>query len=272
MSKTIYIGNAVSDEHGKASGGEAGDQTRKEVEVQPWYANKKGWVVLRPKDPSIAEKLAYDMQAACDNEMIGYDQKERNTLQEIARKFNYDCAKVDIPCECDCSALVRVCCWYAGIKVGHFNTAGEVEALMKTGKFEKLTDPKYTEQSAYLQKGDILVTKIKGHTAIVLNDGDKACPEIIPEPEADPVDPPTPKPSQIQIKVKGTVRVRKGNSKISRKIATAGERGKITYLPYLGQAIEKPYWYMTRIKGEDGYISSDPKYTELVERSGDQNE
>lgn len=265
MGKIVYIGNAVGDENGKASGGEAGDQNGKEAKIQPWYSNKKGWVVLRPRDPQIAEKLAYDMQAACDNKMIGYDQKERNTLQEIARKYNYDCAKVDIPCECDCSALVRVCCWYAGIKVGHFNTAGEVDALMKTGKFEKLTDAKYTEQSEYLKKGDILVTKVKGHTAIVLNDGDKASKTapIVDQP-AKP-SPAEPKPSIVKIKIKGLVRVRNGNGTLNRTLAIVGQRGKVTYLPYLGQAPESPYWYMTRVDGIDGYITSKPKYTELVE-------
>ena len=50
---TVYIGNAVGDEHGKASGGEPGDQTGKELQIQPWYKNKKGWRVFRAKDPKL---------------------------------------------------------------------------------------------------------------------------------------------------------------------------------------------------------------------------
>ena len=153
---TVYIGNAVGDEHGNASGGEAGNQTGKELRTQPWYLNKKGWIVLRPKDSAVASKLAYDMKAACNNAHIGYDQKQRNTLFDAASKVDYDCSKVTTSCECDCSSLVRVCLWYAGIKVKNFNTASEVDVLMKTGKFEKLTDAKYTEKSAYLKTGDIL--------------------------------------------------------------------------------------------------------------------
>jgi hypothetical protein len=61
------------------------------------------------------------------------------------------------------------------------------------------------------------------------------------------------------------VKVREGNGKLTKKICTVGERGKDTYLPYLGQAKEKPYWYMTKADGQNGYISSDPKYTEIVE-------
>lgn len=79
-----------------------------------------------------------------------------------------------------------------------------------------------------------------------------------PEPAPEPPEP------LVQIKVKGRVRVRAGNGVLSRKIATVGKRGGVTYIPYCGQACEAPYWYMTQINGQDGYISSDPKYTELI--------
>lgn len=174
MTKIVYIGHAVGDEHGQARGGEPGDQTKKEVRIQPWYLNKKGWIVLRPKDSDVATKLVYDMESACRNDNIGYDQSDRSTLRSVSWRVGYDCAKVNTPCECDCSSLVGVCCAYAGVTKKQFSTANEVSVLMSTGKFEKLTDSKYTEQSSYLKAGDILVTKTKGHTAIVLNDGDKA--------------------------------------------------------------------------------------------------
>lgn len=74
-----------------------------------------------------------------------------------------------------------------------------------------------------------------------------------------PKDDPDPEPS-VRIKVKGSVRVREGNGVLTRKIITA----RNCYLPYLGQAIEYPYWYMTKADGRDGYITSNPKYTELV--------
>lgn len=87
--------------------------------------------------------------------------------------------------------------------------------------------------------------------------------EPSPEPQPEPPAPEPPEPT-VQIAVKGTVRVRRGNGKLSKKICTVGERGKVTYLPYLGQAPESPYWYMTRVNGQDGYITSDPKYTYLI--------
>ena len=263
---TVYIGNAVGDEHGQASGGEAGNQNGKELRTQPWYLNKKGWIVLRPKDSAVASKLAYDMKAACNNTNIGYDQKERSTLFNAASKVDYDCSKVTTPCECDCSSLVKTCLWYAGIKVGGFNTASEVDVLMKTGKFEKLTDAKYTEQSAYLKAGDILVTKVKGHTAIVLNDGSKADeePEIqpIPEPEPEPI-------TDSYVKVLGSVNVRNiPTTKESNIIYIAHKGDK---LPYLGKTETDERgcdWYYVKTPVGNGYISAftgrDPKYTKLV--------
>ena len=81
----------------------------------------------------------------------------------------------------------------------------------------------------------------------------------LPKPEPEP----KPTPSVI-IRVKGSVRVREGNGVLSKRIATA----RNCDLPYLGQAPEKPYWYMTQIDGKDGYITSNPRYTELVEVYG----
>lgn len=62
---------------------------------------------------------------------------------------------------------------YAGIIAKDFYTATEVSNLMATGAFTKLTSSKYTDQSAYLGAGDILVTKTKGHTVVVLTNGSK---------------------------------------------------------------------------------------------------
>lgn len=77
-----------------------------------------------------------------------------------------------------------------------------------------------------------------------------------PKPE------PKPEPTYVyEIKVTGSVNVRKGNGVLSKRIATV----RNCRLPYLGQATDSPYWYMTRVNGQDGYITSKPKYTEVVE-------
>lgn len=164
----VKIGSARIDENGKTSGGKAGDQTGNEVGTQNWYLHSKGWVVLRAKSASVAEKIAYAMQRACDNPNIGYDQGQRSTLYNLAAKVGFDPGKVTTKCETDCSALVRVCLAYAGIKVADFNTATEVKTIMATGKFEQLPDAQ-SKTADYLHRGDILVTKTKGHTVVVLS-------------------------------------------------------------------------------------------------------
>ena len=169
----VIIGSARIDERGKASGGKAGDQTGKEVSTQNWYKHSKGWVVLRAKDPKKAARIAQAMRAACDNPNIGYDQYQNQTLWDEVKDKGYDPAKASKPCETDCARLVRVCCAYAGIMARDFYTATEAAYLMDTGEFVKFTSSKYTNQSDYLGAGDILVTKTKGHTVVVLTNGSK---------------------------------------------------------------------------------------------------
>ena len=170
----VIIGSARGDERGRLSGGQAGDQTGREVSTQAWYKTSGGWRVLRAKDPDVAEAIAWDMQAACDNNAIGYDQSENQTLFYAARPYDFDCSKVAVPCETDCSQLVRVCCWYAGVEAPYFYTGNEATILLATGAFIELTASDYQNKSDYLRRGDILVTKQKGHTVVVLTDGPKA--------------------------------------------------------------------------------------------------
>ena len=170
----VIIGSARIDERGKAHGGQAGDQTGKEVSTQSWYKHSKGWVVLRPKDSEKARLIAKAMKAACDNSNIGYDQYQNKTLWNAVKDKGFDPAKATVKCETDCARLVRVCCAYAGIMADDFYTATEVSKLMATGEFTKLVDTKYTNSSDYLKVGDILVTKTKGHTVVVLTNGSKA--------------------------------------------------------------------------------------------------
>lgn len=258
---TVYIGNAVGDEHGKASGGEAGDQTGKELRIIPWYKNKKGWRVFRPKTAELAEKLAYCMREACNNPHIGYDQKQRNTLYEVSKSVGFDCAKVSEPCECDCSSLVRVCLAYAGVKTDNFDTASEPSVLLKTGMFDEVKE--HTDSPDWLSYGTILVTAVKGHTAIVLNDGPKAEPYPGPEPEppAPTPEPPEPPAPQKRVLVIGRhVRVRDGDSVKGKRLFTAN-RGQTFDLIDIAPS----GWYHIVTVYPDAYISDKPKYTRLVE-------
>lgn len=167
----VTVGSSRIDERGKAKGGRSGDQTGKETSTQNWYLHKSGWVTLRAKDPVVAAKIAQAMKSACANKFIGYDQSQRNTLYNAAKPYGFDPAKVTKAVETDCSALVRVCCAFAGVMIPDFTTPTQAAKMMATGAFEKLTDAKYTTKSAYLKTGDVLVTKKQGHTVVVLSDG-----------------------------------------------------------------------------------------------------
>lgn len=173
---TVLVGSARSDENGKAYNGKAGDQkSGKEVSTQSWYKHSKGWRVFRAKNTSTAKLIAQAMRSACSNEKIGYDQWNRNTLYTQAEKVDFDPGRVTTACETDCSALVRVCCAFAGIKgiPADFRTGNMPTYLMATGQFVELAGSKYTDQSTYLGEGDILVTKTSGHTVVVLSNGSK---------------------------------------------------------------------------------------------------
>lgn len=163
----VYFGSARIDENGNASGGAAGDQTGKEVSTQPYYMHSKGWNVLRAKEPQVREAIAQDMEWACANNNIGYDQSQNKTLHEVARPLGFNCSLVGTPCETDCARLVRVCVLYAGVQCSDFYTGNELDALLATGAFEQV----YPAMPDGLMRGDILVTKTKGHTVVVLTNG-----------------------------------------------------------------------------------------------------
>lgn len=169
----VMIGHASSDERGKLSGGKAGDQTGKEVYIRTWY-NRPWNVVLRAKDVTMREKIADCMVKACNNAAIGYDQYQRNTLLAYARNVNYDPSKVTTPCETDCSALVSLCCIYAGIsesvlyRSNNSATTSTLKSrLIGTGKFEAYSSKDYTAKSDKLLRGDILLYE-GHHTAVVV--------------------------------------------------------------------------------------------------------
>ena len=174
----VKIGSARIDENGNATGGRAGDQTGKEVSTQNWYRHSKGWRVFRAKSATAAERIAACMQAACDNAKIGYDQNQRNTLYTAAKAVGFDCARVTAACETDCSALVRVCCAFAGIMLPDIRTTNEPKALLDSGAFTELTGSKYADSSDCLRRGDILCTRTQGHTVVVLSNGPKAEPAV----------------------------------------------------------------------------------------------
>lgn len=163
---SLIVGSARIDENGNLKNGKAGDQTGKEVSTQNYYTHKKGWYVLRAKSVSHANALASAMKQACDNNNIGYDQSNRGGVITQIKKYGA-LNKIVVKTECDCSSLVRACIIQAtGKDVGNITTANEASTLEASGLFEA---KKSVTGEGMLYNGDILVTKTKGHTVIVVS-------------------------------------------------------------------------------------------------------
>lgn len=169
------IGHASIDENGRASGGQAGDQTGKEVCVRTWY-NSSWNKMIRPKSADVAEKMARFVEAVCNGNMVGYDQGQRNTLRTYAKAAGWDGSKITTKCETDCSAFMTVAAEAAGIDVEYTEgwnapvTGNMCDRFKATGAFDVLTDKKYLTSPDYVRRGDILV-RTSGHTAMVLTNG-----------------------------------------------------------------------------------------------------
>lgn len=173
----IMIGHASIDERGRITGGIAGDQSGKEVCIRSYYVGSFK-LVLRCKDPKKAELMAKACEDACNNNYIGYDQSQRNTLRTQAKANGWNLARITTPCETDCSALMSVCAECAGINIPYSGSNAPTTSTMQTafvatGMFDVLIDKKYLTSSKYLKRGDILV-KPGSHTVMMLGDGSGA--------------------------------------------------------------------------------------------------
>lgn len=230
----VKIGSARSSFGNTAAGDQNGG---KEVSTQDWYLHSKGWYVYRAKDPAVREKIAEAMQKACDNDDIGYSQGTRDTLWNNVKSSGYDPSKTTKKVNTDCSALVRVCCAYAGIILSNFITSSLSTRLINSGKFEKLTADKYCKSSDYLVRGDILCTKTKGHTVVILSDGAKASSEKT-----------TVSSGNVEI-TGGTAYVRSGPGTKYAKLGTV-KKGE-TY-----EAVDASNWQPIIFDGVLGWVSS----------------
>lgn len=170
------IGHACKNEQGTYKNGQAGDQTKIEVYIRTWY-NRPWNVILRAKNKDIREKLAQAMEMACKNESIGYAQNTRNTLWNNIKNNQFNPSKTTKAVNTDCSALVCVCCAYAGVPIQYLQignnsltTSTLRKHLLASGIFEALTDSKYLTSDKYLLRGDILLYE-GHHTAVNLDNG-----------------------------------------------------------------------------------------------------
>lgn len=184
----VMIGHASGDERHKLRGGKAGEQNGREVYIRTWY-NRPWTYVIEFKDPEMAERAAYCMERACANKHIGYNQDRRNTLLYEARKYGYDPGKVTKDVDTDCSALVALCCMYAGIPEsalyigGNSAYTGNLRTLLKkTGKVNVYTEKKRLTSGNYNKRGTILLYE-GHHVAIQLTDGPNVAPKTVKKEE-----------------------------------------------------------------------------------------
>lgn len=161
----VIIGSARRDENGKYAGGKPGDQDGVEVSTQNYYVHTQGWYMYRFLSDEYAKKAAKAMYDACMNDNVGYCQTHRSIITML-KKYGSMKAIAE-KTETDCSNLVRGCIYEAtGIDVGSFSTATEPSVLEKSGLFAKKVA---VTASTQFKPGDILVTKTKGHTVIVVS-------------------------------------------------------------------------------------------------------
>lgn len=174
------ISNCGSDERGKYSGGQAGDQTGGEWRLRTWY-NRPWNCVLRHPDPNVRKMISQMATAAANNNNIGYDQSQRLTFWNHLVASNYDPAQITVKCEADCSSGVAAICKAVGYRLRiqalkNISTSiytGNQRAALKAAGFQVLTASKYLTTDAYLLAGDILLNE-SAHTAINVTNGSKS--------------------------------------------------------------------------------------------------
>lgn len=100
-----YIAHASIDERGKVSGGKAGDQTKKEICIRTMYY--KPWnQFFHIVNDAVRNQFGNNMIDIANNDNIGYDQNQRNTILTQAKKVDFDFTKIKTKCEGDCSSVI----------------------------------------------------------------------------------------------------------------------------------------------------------------------
>lgn len=255
---SITIGHASIDENNKIQGGNAGDQTGKEVCTRSYYVHSKGWYLLRPKSVDVADTIAKAMLEACNNNNIGYDQSSRTGVITKLRSYK-TLGKIGVKTECDCSSLVRACCIQAGFDPGDFTTYNEADVLEKSGYFEKRVA---VTTNTEVKNGDVLVTKTKGHTVIVVS-GNPRKSTNDPKSTASSND----KLESAMYKASGyskgksfkttsdlNMRTGAGTSKKSLKVLSKG--AVVTWYGYYNTVNGTDWYLVVDKKGANGYVSS----------------
>ena len=143
------ISNSGHDENGRYSGGKAGDQTGTEWALISWYS--RPWkCVLRHPNSVVRAKIAELAVKAAKNDLVGYDQSQRDTYWQHLKASNYDPSQITVACEADCSAGVIANVRAVGylldidaLKNLKATYTGDMRKAFKAAGFLVLTESKY---------------------------------------------------------------------------------------------------------------------------------
>lgn len=266
---TVYLGQAMQDESGRAEGLIPGDQ-KNEVGKVKWYAKNKsgvgwGWV-LRCKNAKMREALAAFVEAACDNPGIGYSQPNRG---QLLRAIKAGATAANAKGDCDCTSLIFTALIVAGLSVAMGYSKNMYRLLMATGMFDAFTDADHLLSSDLAVRGDIYLRI--GHAAVVLNNGAGVSVPVEPD-AATGLSGGLTGPHITILGVGMTVNVRplpgtppEGATAAERKkynpiyVASSGEQ-----FPVIGRAANG--WYQIECSRGTGFVSNViPKHVEFKE-------
>lgn len=251
---SIKIAEAYSDENKKAKGGQAGDQTGREIFVRDWYERTGGWeVYLEPTDRTMAEAAAATAVDIAEDDSFGYDQSQRWTgATAIANAPDIFSAEDS---EFDCSSFVDTVYAINGLEIERGYT-GNLEQRYVDAGFIAHREPKYLTSGEYATVGGLYLTAGKHVMIVVEADENPAETEADNDEESteDEVDIP-------YVLSLGSVNVRKA----------PGTDGKLFYIAHKGDKL--PYlatddvtgWHQVETPSGTGWITNKAKYTRLVE-------
>lgn len=174
------VSNSGHDENGKFKGGVAGDQSKTEWYIRPWYNNRWG-VVLRHPNEAVRDMIAKLAEESANNNYIGYDQNQRTTFWNKLKANGFRPKNITTACEADCSAgvsaIVKATGYLLGIvelqNISENNTTSTMRNAFKKAGFQVLTASKYLTSDKYLLRGDILLRE-GHHTCTNLTNGANA--------------------------------------------------------------------------------------------------
>ena len=177
--KNVRMSNCGHDENGHYHSGKAGDQTGTEWYLRAWYSYPWNYII-RWKDRNLGNLFADLSVEAANNNLIGYDQYQRDTFWTHLKASNYRPSKITIACETDCSAgtiaLIKAVGYLKGIpelQKCNATYTGDMMNYFKSANGQKyftILTGKYLTNSSYAMRGDINLNTAH-HVNITVDNG-----------------------------------------------------------------------------------------------------